>query len=98
MSLSYVQQALLHEEQNKNRDKLLVSGGESEGQQSALVGKQGKKFRCYGCGEAGHFRRDCPKKESNKSGKPHSAKPEEGHSERSTGAFVVSAKRPQNGW
>ena len=37
MSLSYVQQALLHEEQNKNRDKLLVSGGESGGQQSALV-------------------------------------------------------------
>ena len=97
MSLSYVQQVLLHEEQNKNRDKLLVSGGESEGQQSALVGKQGKKFRCYGCGEAGHFRRDCPKrKEPNKSRKLKRGKTGEGHSdsesEQSIGAFVVSAK------
>ena len=60
----------------------------------------------YGCGEAGHFRGDCPKrKESNKSRRPHSAKlaTEEGHSdsesEQSTGAFVVSAKSHKTtGW
>ena len=83
--------------------KLLVSGEGSGRQQSALVGKQGKKLRCYGCSEEGHFRRDCPKRKESR--KPHTAKSatEERHSdsesEQSTGAFVVSTKTHKTtGW
>ena len=82
------------------------SKGGSGRQQSALVGKQGKRLRCYGCDEDGHFRRDCPKrKESKKSRKSHTAKPtvEESHSdsgsEESTGTFMVSVKpHKTTGW
>ena len=93
MLLSYVQRA------HEGQDKPLVSGEASGKQQSALIGKQGKKFRCYGCSEAEHFRRDCPKR------RPHMAKPatEDSHSdsesEESTGAFVVTASaREMMGW
>lgn len=63
VSLSYIQQALIHEEQQKNAGpgKFLVSGGGSERQKSALVGKQEKKLRCYG-GDI--FVETAPKQES----------------------------------
>ena len=67
VKLSFVQQALVHEEQKIN-GKLgdassSTSGGHTD---QALVGaptKDGsRKPRCYGCGELGHIRRDCPKR------------------------------------
>ena len=97
-SLSYVQHAIIHEEvKNKDQEKSPVSREANEGQQSALFGRQRRGFRCYGCGEAGHFRRDCPKgKETTKSRKPHTAKPvteesnSDSESDDSPGAFVAT--------
>jgi hypothetical protein len=107
VSLSYVQQALIHEERKKSvgLGNLPVGGGESGRQQSALVGRQGKgrRLRCYGCGGEGHFRRDCPKRRE--SSNPHTDKPvtEESHShsepDQSTGAFLASGKsHGTTGW
>ena len=66
VTLSYAQQSLINEEQ-----KLKGSSGKTanEGTGRALAGKHekggnGNKTRekmCFQCGEAGHFRRDCPK-------------------------------------
>ena len=107
LSLSYVQQALVHEERKKNVDlgNPPASVGEGGTQQSALLGKQGKrrKLRCYGCGEEEHFRRDCPNRKE--SVNPHTAKPAAGEcrpdaeSDQSTGAFVVSGESHETtGW
>ncbi|CAI8045672.1 Retrovirus-related Pol polyprotein from transposon TNT 1-94 [Geodia barretti] len=95
VSLSYVQQAVIHEERKKSvgPGNLPVGGGKSGRQQSALVGRQGRgrRLRCYGCGGEGHFRRDCPKRRE--SSNPHTDKPvtEESHThsepDQSTGAF-----------
>ena len=76
ISLNYVQQALLHEEQklngkNHSSDPDILQGD------LALVGDFNKRFKpcksckpltCFGCGQAGHI------KTNNKKGKSHKAK------------------------
>ena len=97
VSLSYVQQALIHEEKKSEHGKPQESKEGCEAQQAALVGKQGMKFRCYNCGEPGHIRRDCPRR------KPHVAKPAAeneslSEAEESIGAFMATTNETTTGW
>ena len=72
ISLSYVRQSLIREEQKLKRDSKL-DGSMDAGAGRALF--QHKKV-CYLCGEPGHFRWDCPKNRSQKFSKSkHKAKP-----------------------
>ncbi len=57
-SLSYIQQALVHEE-NKFSGSTVLTGGPGG---SALLTKQPRQIRCYGCEEVGHIRRYCSQK------------------------------------
>ena len=96
VSLSYVQQALIHEEKKSEHGKPQESKEGCEAQQAALVGKQGMKFRCYNCGEPGHIRRDCPRR------KPHVAKPAAeneslSETEESIGAFMATTNETTTG-
>ena len=73
ISLSYVRQSLIRDEQKLKRDSKL-DGSMDAGAGRALFGKQESwkggghqhKKVCYLCGEPGHFRRDCPKNRSQK--------------------------------
>ena len=100
VKLNFVQQALIHEEQKRN-GQFRHSSGTSSGDQpdSALVGarkklKPPKPVRCFGCGEVGHFRRNCPrKKQLDSRGPAHRAKTATSKcsDSDSDGAFAVSA-------
>ena len=71
ISLSYVQQSLIREEQRLKRDETLQTSMDTMpgGTGQALIGKQESqtskryyyKKTCYFCGESGHFFKDCPK-------------------------------------
>ena len=92
LSLSYVQQALIHEEQ-KVRESSCPSD-EVQEDQKALVGMQPRQhprqLRCFECGEVGHFRRYCPRKKPTHKASP--AKEEE--DDEIVGAFAASAELP----
>jgi len=86
LSLSYVQQALIHEEQklSANTDVAGGTGG------SALLGRQPRQLRCYECGELGHMSRHCPQKKT-----IHNASTaKESDSGERDGAFAASVELP----
>ena len=84
VSLNFVQQALIHEEQKRQGQFGHSLRTSSTGQaESALVGAQTQKKKykpkkkprsCYGCGVVGHFIAECPNKKSDGSGPKHKAK------------------------
>ena len=60
ISLSYVQQSLIHEELKLSGSSYPVDNVPTD--QKALFGRQSRQVKCYECGEIGHIRRFCPKK------------------------------------
>ena len=102
LKLAQVQQALINEEM-KITGRLEQFTDTREQNSSAMITSQGNKSwkpRHYFCGQLGHFRRDCPKRIEQGTGKPpHKAKTVEETTEENTlvskesdsvGAFAVS--------
>ena len=67
LTLSFVQQSLIHEEQKINEmSKDVPTTSSFSSMDTALMGKCRrdrirKPLRCFGCHEIGHIRRNCPK-------------------------------------
>ena len=95
VKLSYVQQALLHEERKQQEKLGSLNGAQSISQSdSALVGtleKTQRTVRCFGCGELGHIHHfGHVRKNFDNAGLPHKAKTAEVNVSNSDGAFAVS--------
>ena len=79
VSLKFVQQALIHEEQKQSSSTFFKSAASSRQADTVLVGAQKKMstgsrkpVKCYECGVLGHYRRDCPvKKKASSSAAVH---------------------------
>ena len=81
LKLGYVQEALIHEEQKRNSTFGQMKCREREFPENALVGGAPRKskalnksLKCYGCGETGHFRRNCARYKYPKSRSNHEVK------------------------
>ena len=98
VSLSYVQQSLVHEEKKFSGDFRKQTTGSSAANEgtSALVGgyrgwTRGRRPVCFECQEEGHFRRDCPKLASASKHKAKSAELSSSESDsEKVGAFTAS--------
>ena len=71
VSLKFVQQALIHEEQKWSSSASFNRTASGRQTDTVLVGAQKKmrtgsrkQVKCYECGVLGHYRRDCPKTRS----------------------------------
>ena len=95
VTLSFVQQALVHEEQKQRGYSMSSMDGTS-----ALVGehKPLRGFRCFGCGETGHFRRDCPKRKPNNPHKAKAAEEQERNYDYSQAFQATTAADGTNKW
>jgi len=108
VDMVFVQQALMNEEQKLQSAE---AGVTSRAGTSALVGKHKrkgaqntKKFKCYACGEYGHFRNECPNKEKSEVMEPgrnrHGAQNVEhgAHWDRGESVFVSGSHASKDCW
>ena len=94
LTLSYTQQALIHEEKKQNVSE--ESHGTTSGGPAALIGEQGTTKSCWECGGLGHFRRNCPRRKPKHKAKPVAEKESDSDSD-SSGAFAASLiKQPSD--
>jgi len=93
VSLRFVQQALIHEQQNRSGQFGQASDASCGQADSVLVGVQKKGYRrkllkCFECRAASHFRRDCPKRKQ--SNPVHNVRAADEYLSLDDDAFVVS--------
>ena len=106
ITLGFVQQALIHEEQKLSGQFGHPSSSLSDDQSDlALVGVQKKTrprklLKCFGCGEVRRFHRDCPQKSQERSRPAHKAETAEEKSSNSDsdGVFAASANPGDSSW
>ena len=106
VSLKFVQQALIHEEQKRSNSASFNCTASGRQADTVLVGAQKKmstgsrkQVKCYECGFFGHYRRDCPRKQTRSPAAVHRVKTAEEQAsseyDQAFGVTVGSVQREQ---